>query len=72
MGPCRREFRHRGEVPGARATIEEVVHEWFEQALVETVIGAQALQGSLEWTIRLDFLVMVCARAAFEPPARAG
>ncbi len=38
-------------VPGARSTVEEVVHEWFEQALVETVIGAQALQGSPEWTM---------------------
>jgi hypothetical protein len=39
------------DVPGARNTIEEVVHEWFEQGLVETVIGAQALQGSPEWTM---------------------
>jgi hypothetical protein len=38
-------------VPGARSTVEEVVHEWFEQGLVETVIGAQALQGSPEWTM---------------------
>lgn len=38
-------------VGGARTTIEEVVHEWFEQGLVETVIGAQALQGSPEWTM---------------------
>lgn len=38
-------------VSGARTTIEEVVHEWFEQGLVETVIGAQALQGSPEWTM---------------------
>jgi hypothetical protein len=40
-----------GDVPGARNTVEEVVHEWFEQGLVETVIGAQALQGSPEWTM---------------------
>ena len=39
------------DTPGAAATIEEVVHEWFEQGLIETVIGAQALQGSPEWTI---------------------
>ncbi len=25
-------------------------HGWFEQALVETVIGVQALQNSREWT----------------------
>jgi hypothetical protein len=40
-----------GEAPGAGSVIEEVVHEWFEQGLVETVIGAKALQGSPEWTI---------------------
>ena len=40
-----------GDVPGARPTVEEVVHEWFEQALVETVIGTQALQGSPQWTM---------------------
>ena len=39
------------DTPGAAAAIEEVVHEWFEQGLVETVIGAQALQGSPEWTM---------------------
>jgi hypothetical protein len=26
------------------------VHEWFEQALVETVIGCQALQGERQWS----------------------
>ncbi len=40
-----------GDVPGAKATVEEVVHEWFEQALVETVLGAQALKGSPQWTL---------------------
>lgn len=39
------------EVPGAAEVVREVVREWFEQALVETVIGAQALQGSPQWTI---------------------
>jgi hypothetical protein len=38
------------EVPGARSHIEEVVREWFEQALIETVLGVQALSGSQEWT----------------------
>lgn len=38
-------------VPGAHGTVEEVVQEWFEQALVETVLGAQSLQGSPQWTI---------------------
>lgn len=39
------------EVPGAGDVIESTVHEWFEQALVETVLGAQALQGSPHWTM---------------------
>lgn len=38
-------------VPGARRVIEETVREWFEQALVETIIGAQGLQGSPHWTV---------------------
>jgi hypothetical protein len=36
-------------VPGARAAITPVVREWFEQALVETVLGAQALKDSPQW-----------------------
>jgi hypothetical protein len=39
------------DVPGAQDTIRQTVQEWFEQALVETVVGAQALQGSPQWTI---------------------
>jgi hypothetical protein len=38
-------------VPGARPIISDVVKEWFEQALIETVIGVQALGGSQEWGI---------------------
>jgi hypothetical protein len=34
---------------GLRHVVEEVVHQWFEQALVETVIGVQQLRGSKEW-----------------------
>lgn len=37
--------------PGARDVVEEAVQEWFEQALIETVLGAQGLQGSPEWTL---------------------
>jgi hypothetical protein len=29
--------------------VENVVHTWFEQALIETVIGIQQLRGSKEW-----------------------
>jgi hypothetical protein len=32
-----------------KAVVEEVVRQWFEQALVETVIGIQRLKGSKEW-----------------------
>jgi len=37
-------------VSGATPIIRDVVHEWFEQALIETVLGVQALHGSQEWT----------------------
>ncbi len=39
-----------GDKPGGQDLIREVVRGWFEQALVETVIGVQALQNSREWT----------------------
>ena len=35
--------------PDLQSTVEEVVHQWFEQALVETVIGVQQMRGSKEW-----------------------
>jgi hypothetical protein len=31
------------------SVVEDVVHAWFEQALVEAVIGIQQLKGSKEW-----------------------
>ena len=37
------------DAPGARSHVEDAVHEWFEQALIETVLGVQALSGSQEW-----------------------
>ena len=39
------------DVPGAADVVRQTVQEWFEQALVETVVGAQSLQGSPHWTI---------------------
>jgi hypothetical protein len=36
---------------GARAVIEDVVREWFEQALIETILGIQSLKDSREWNI---------------------
>jgi len=38
------------DTPGARTQITEVVHEWFEQALVETILGVLSLRDSREWT----------------------
>lgn len=40
-----------GGAAGASDTVRDTVREWFEQALIETVIGTRALQGSKEWTI---------------------
>ncbi len=37
------------DVSGARAVIEDVVREWFEQALTETVMGIQSLRDCREW-----------------------
>lgn len=34
---------------GMQKAVEEIVHQWFEQALIETVIGIQQLRGSKEW-----------------------
>jgi hypothetical protein len=31
--------------------IEDVVREWFEQALIEAIIGIQSLKDSREWNI---------------------
>jgi hypothetical protein len=38
------------EVPGAISEITDVTREWFEQNLIEAVMGVQALKGSREWT----------------------
>ena len=43
-----KQFEDRASV---HQTIEQVVHTWFEQALVETVIGVQALKDAKEWSI---------------------
>ena len=37
--------------PGTKETVTKAVHGWFQQALVETVIGVQALRSSREWTV---------------------
>jgi hypothetical protein len=38
------------KVPGAKTVIEDVVREWFEQQLIEAVMGLRALEGSKLWT----------------------
>ena len=40
------------DVPGARDVVRDVVREWFEQQLVEAVMGVQALKGSSEWSLQ--------------------
>jgi hypothetical protein len=40
-------------VPGVEAIVRDVVREWFEQILVETVIGLESLKGSPEWDLSL-------------------
>jgi Fe2+ transport system protein FeoA len=37
---------------GAKATVREVVHEWFEQQLVETVMSAMALKATGKWSLQ--------------------
>lgn len=44
--------KEHGDSGGLKDIIRDSVHDWFEQALVETVIGLQALKGSREWTIK--------------------
>jgi hypothetical protein len=38
-----------GETKATRETVTRTVRAWFEQALVEAVIGAKALEHSKEW-----------------------
>lgn len=39
-----------GQASGVEATVESVVKEWFQQQLVETVLGALALRKSGNWS----------------------
>ena len=38
------------DVPAILPVIEDTVHQWFEQALVETVMGVQTLMHSQQWS----------------------
>ena len=53
---CRRPFRPEqawveklNEVPNPGPAVKDVVREWFEQTLVEAILGVQQLVGSKEW-----------------------
>lgn len=39
-----------GHIPGVTSVIEQGVREWFEQQLIEAVMGAWSLRGSTLWT----------------------
>jgi hypothetical protein len=39
-----------GAPSGTTKVVEDVVREWFEQSLVETVMSSNGLRGSKEWT----------------------
>ncbi len=40
-----------GGNPALYEVVQDAVHRWFEQALIETVIGVQALRNSKEWPV---------------------
>jgi hypothetical protein len=40
-----------GDTSGVRDVVEKSVRDWFAQALVETVIGIQALKDSKHWSV---------------------
>ena len=37
--------------PGSNTVVRGIVEEWFEQTLVEVIMGLQSLKGSIEWDI---------------------
>ena len=39
-------------VPEAREAVQDVVREWFEQQLIETVMGVQALRDARQWSVQ--------------------
>lgn len=40
------------QIPGSRKSISEVVHEWFEQQLIETIMSAVALKQAGKWSMQ--------------------
>lgn len=45
--------KEQGTTAGIRETVRDAVHNWYEQALTETIIGLQALRGGKEWPTNL-------------------
>lgn len=43
--------KEHGSIGGLREIVRDSVHNWYEQALTETIIGLQALRGSKEWPV---------------------
>lgn len=41
--------KEHGPIAGLRDTVRDSVHNWYQQALTETILGLQALRGSMEW-----------------------
>jgi hypothetical protein len=39
-----------GKQPGTRDAVQDVVRAWFEQAIVETILGIQAMKNRKEWS----------------------
>jgi hypothetical protein len=39
------------QAPAARTVVEQIVQEWFEQQLVEAILGTQALRDSKQWSM---------------------
>ena len=39
-----------GDTPAARLYVEDAVRNWYEQALVETILGVQGVRNSREWS----------------------
>lgn len=46
----RRWTKRYADIPGAPEIVRDVVREWFEQQLVEAVMGVRSLRGSAEWS----------------------
>jgi hypothetical protein len=44
--------KEHGKIAGILELVRDSVHGWFEQALVETILGLQALRGSREWSTK--------------------